>query len=94
MILLSKKKRRIRQYMSRPFKNREKIEKSLKEILDLMKEKKYQEALDKEMIFIPKLEETIVSKIKRQTLRYKASLKKIEEDKMKGINNDNNSTEG
>ena len=80
--------------MSRPFKNREKIEKSLKEILDLMDEKKYQEALDKEMIFIPKLEETIVSKIKRQSLRYKASLKKIEEDKMKGINNDNNSTEG
>ena len=72
-VKLSPKEMRNRRYMSRPFKNREKIEKSMKEILDLIDEKKYQEAMYKAMLFIPKLETTIVSKIKKQVQDSKSS---------------------
>lgn len=66
MIILTPKERRIRMYRSRPFKNRKRIEESLKEILDLMDEKKFQEAWEKGMVFLPKLEVTIMAKIERQ----------------------------
>lgn len=56
-----------REYVSRPFKSRKEMEKSMKEILDLMDKEDYQEAYNKMILFSPKLEITIVDKIIEQT---------------------------
>ena len=65
-VRLSPEKKRIREYIRKSFKNREEIETSLKEILDLMDKEMYQEAIHKEMLFVPKLERTIMAKIEKQ----------------------------
>lgn len=65
-VRLSPEKKRIREYIRKSFKNREETEECLKEILDLMDKEMYQEAMHKTMLFVPKLERTIVAKIEKQ----------------------------
>ena len=56
-----------REYVSRPFKNREEVEKYVKKILDLMDKEEYQESYHKAQLFYPKLEIAIMDKIIEQT---------------------------
>lgn len=65
-VRLSPEKKRVREYIRKSFKNREETEECLKEILDLMDKEMYQEAMHKTMLFVPKLETTVVNGIIKQ----------------------------
>ena len=65
-VRLTPEKKRVREYSSKPFKNRKEAENLLKEILDLMDKEMYQEARSKTIVFVPKLETTVVNGIIKQ----------------------------
>ena len=79
MTIIAPKDRAPWEYKGRPFKSRKRIETLMKEILDLMDENKYQEAMYKAMIFIPKLDYTIMSKIEKQAQRDSEKQNKMKE---------------